>query len=258
MMFSRACRSRRLPARLWTGNPIRPHQALRDAGGFPPERAGAKSRGPLSTGVLAAHLVAIQEDKAMSQHTAAIPTVTAAEQAFLRHFNAETFQARRGPAISWLDDHGLDWNGMAVFQRWGALHDERSVLGIDDDPLPPFRSPLVFRGGIPCESPGTPGDLYGSEALDLLVDQGGEHRLILEARPPRPGRGPSPGRSTTSGADRSHFCSGLWSLSGVVLSRSSITATISVSRTLHPAATSTVLRWRWTWLPRARSDAHRK
>ncbi len=77
----------------------------------------------------------------MSQHTAAIPTVTAAEQAFLRHFNAETFQARRGPAISWLDDHGLDWNGMAVFQRWGALHDERSVLGIDDDPLPPFEVP---------------------------------------------------------------------------------------------------------------------
>ncbi len=53
----------------------------------------------------------------MSQVTTAIPTVTAAERVFLRHFNAETFHARRGPAISWLDDHGLDWNGMAVFQR---------------------------------------------------------------------------------------------------------------------------------------------
>jgi hypothetical protein len=85
------------------------------------------------------------EDKAMSQHTAAIPTVTAAEQVFLRHFNAETFHARRGPAVSWLDQHVLDWNGMAVFQRWGALHDERSVLGIDDDPLPPFEAPWLSR-----------------------------------------------------------------------------------------------------------------
>jgi hypothetical protein len=77
----------------------------------------------------------------MSQSTAAIPSVTAAEQVFLRHFNAETFQARSGPATSWLDDHGLDWNGMAVFQRRGALQDDRFLLGIDEDPLPTFEAP---------------------------------------------------------------------------------------------------------------------
>ena len=81
----------------------------------------------------------------MSQGTTAIPSVTAAEQVFLRHFTAETFHARRGPAISWLDNHGLDWNGMAVFQRWGALHDDRFLLGIDEDPLPPFEAPWSSR-----------------------------------------------------------------------------------------------------------------
>lgn len=74
-----------------------------------------------------------------------IPSVTTAERVVLRHFNAETFQARRGPATSWLDAHGLDWNGMAVFQRWGAVHDDRSVLGIDEDPLPRFVAPWSSR-----------------------------------------------------------------------------------------------------------------
>lgn len=81
----------------------------------------------------------------MNHGSTAIPFVTPAEQIFLRHFNAETFQARRGPALAWLDDQGLDWNGMAVFQRWGARHDERSVLGVDEDPLPPFEAPWSSR-----------------------------------------------------------------------------------------------------------------
>jgi hypothetical protein len=75
----------------------------------------------------------------------AIPFVTPAERSFLRHFNAETFQARRGPAIAWLDDQELDWSGMAVFQRWGARHDDRSVLGVDEDSLPPFEVPWASR-----------------------------------------------------------------------------------------------------------------
>jgi hypothetical protein len=77
--------------------------------------------------------------------TTAIPFVTPGERIFLRHFNAETFEARRGPALAWLADQGLDWNGMAVFQRWGARHDDRSVLGIDGDSLPPFEVPWGSR-----------------------------------------------------------------------------------------------------------------
>jgi hypothetical protein len=94
---------------------------------------------------LAARLLAIQEDKAVSKSPTAIPSVTAAEHVFLRHFNVETFNARRGPATSWLDEHEVDWNGMAAFQRWGALHDDRFLLGIDEDPLPPFEAPWFSR-----------------------------------------------------------------------------------------------------------------
>jgi hypothetical protein len=81
----------------------------------------------------------------MSQETTAIPSVTATEVIFLRHFNAETFNARRGPAVSWLDEQRLDSKCMAVFQRWGARHDDRPVLGIDEDPRPPFELPWSSR-----------------------------------------------------------------------------------------------------------------
>src|SRR5438132_14117671 len=81
----------------------------------------------------------------MSMSSTTAPVLTSAEQVFLRHFNAETFNARRGPAVSWLDDHELDWNCMAVFQRWGARHDDRFLLRIDGDPLPPFEVPWSSR-----------------------------------------------------------------------------------------------------------------
>ncbi len=81
----------------------------------------------------------------MNNGPTVIPSVTPGERSFLYHFNAETFQGRRGPAIEWLDGQGLDWSHMAVFQRWGARHDQRSVLGIDDEPLPPFEVPWASR-----------------------------------------------------------------------------------------------------------------
>jgi hypothetical protein len=44
--------------------------------------------------------------------------LTDAEQAFLAHFNSETFNHRLGPAISWLNANGFHWNLLAGFQRW--------------------------------------------------------------------------------------------------------------------------------------------
>ena len=95
----------------------------------------------------------------MKSGTTAIPFVTPGERIFLRHFNAETFEARRGPALAWLADQGLDWNGMAVFQRWAARHDDRSVLGIDEDSLPPFEVPWGSREDFLSRVSGSPGGL---------------------------------------------------------------------------------------------------
>lgn len=72
-------------------------------------------------------------------------SLTLGEQVFLRHYNAETFHARGGPATEWLDGCGLDWNCMAVFQRWGAANDDRFLLAIDEDPLPAFQVPWSSR-----------------------------------------------------------------------------------------------------------------
>ncbi len=72
-------------------------------------------------------------------------SLTRGEQVFLRHYNAETFHAHGGPATERLDRYGLDWNCMAVFQRWGATNDERFLLAIDEDPLPVFEVPWSSR-----------------------------------------------------------------------------------------------------------------
>lgn len=72
-------------------------------------------------------------------------SLTPVEQVFLRHYNTETFQARGGPATEWLDRYGLDWNCMAVFQRWGAANDDRFLLAIDEEPLPAFEVPWSSR-----------------------------------------------------------------------------------------------------------------
>ncbi len=76
------------------------------------------------------------------------PTIplTDGEQAFVSHFNAETFNQRRGPAISWLDSHDLDWNLLAGFQRWAAIHDPDFMQKIDhEECLPPFEVPWPSR-----------------------------------------------------------------------------------------------------------------
>jgi hypothetical protein len=68
------------------------------------------------------------------------------EQAFLDHFNYETFNPHIGPATSWLRSHDLDWKLMSVFQRWGALHDPDFILKTDDENLlPPFEVPWSSR-----------------------------------------------------------------------------------------------------------------
>jgi len=72
--------------------------------------------------------------------------LTEGEQAFLSHFNAETFNQRLGPGISWLDSHDLDWALMAGFQRWAATHDPAFMEKIDDEELlPPFEVPWFSR-----------------------------------------------------------------------------------------------------------------
>jgi hypothetical protein len=73
-------------------------------------------------------------------------TPTEGEQAFLSHFNAETFNQRLGPAISWLDSHDLVWALMAGFQRWAATHDPAFMEKIDhEERLPPFQVPWSSR-----------------------------------------------------------------------------------------------------------------
>jgi len=68
------------------------------------------------------------------------------EQAFLSHFNAETFNQRLGPAISWLNSHDLSWNLMAGFQRWMVTHDPAFMEKIDhEELLPPFEVPWSSR-----------------------------------------------------------------------------------------------------------------
>ena len=69
-------------------------------------------------------------------------TLTGEEQAFLSHFNAETFNHRLGPAISWLNSRGLHWNLMAGFQQWMAAHDSSFMDKINhEELLPPFVVP---------------------------------------------------------------------------------------------------------------------
>jgi hypothetical protein len=73
-------------------------------------------------------------------------TLTEGEQAFLSHFNAETFNQRLGHAISWLDSRDLDWTLMAGFQRWAATHDPAFVGKIDhEELLPLFEVPWSSR-----------------------------------------------------------------------------------------------------------------
>ena len=68
------------------------------------------------------------------------------EQAFLSHFNAETFNQRLGPAISWLNSHDLNWNLMAGFQRWMVTHDPAFMEKIEhEELLPPFEVPWSSR-----------------------------------------------------------------------------------------------------------------
>lgn len=76
------------------------------------------------------------------------PTIflTDGEQAFLSHFNAETFNHRFGPAISWLNSHDLNWNLMAGFQRWMVTHDPAFMEKLDhEERLPPFEVPWLTR-----------------------------------------------------------------------------------------------------------------
>src|SRR5207253_10343096 len=73
-------------------------------------------------------------------------TLSEGEQAFLAHFNAETFNPRLGPAISWLGAHDLNWTLMAGFQRWAAVHDPAFMEKIDhEELLPPFEVPWSSR-----------------------------------------------------------------------------------------------------------------
>jgi hypothetical protein len=68
------------------------------------------------------------------------------ELSFLDHFNRESFNHYPGPAISWLNDHGLDWKLMSVFQRWGVLHDPDFMRKINgEEPIPAFEVPWSTR-----------------------------------------------------------------------------------------------------------------
>jgi hypothetical protein len=72
--------------------------------------------------------------------------LTEGEQAFVSHFNAETFNQRLGPAISWLNSHGLHWNLKAGFQRWAVTHDPAFMEKIEyEDLLPTFVIPWTSR-----------------------------------------------------------------------------------------------------------------
>jgi hypothetical protein len=72
--------------------------------------------------------------------------LTGGEQAFLSHFNAETFNQRLGPAISWLNSQELHWNLMAGFQRWMVTHDPSFMEKIEhEEQLPPFEVPWSSR-----------------------------------------------------------------------------------------------------------------
>ena len=73
-------------------------------------------------------------------------SLTDAERNFLYHFNAETFNPRSGPAVTWLGAQSLDWTLMSVFQRWGVMHVPDFIPRIDDeDSLPPFEVPWSSR-----------------------------------------------------------------------------------------------------------------
>ena len=68
------------------------------------------------------------------------------ELSFLDHFNHESFNLYPGPAISWLNDQGLDWKLMSVFQRWGVLHDPDFMRKINgEEPIPAFEHPWSTR-----------------------------------------------------------------------------------------------------------------
>jgi hypothetical protein len=69
------------------------------------------------------------------------------ELSFLDHFNHETFNHDPGPAISWLNDQGLDWKLMSVFQRWAVLNDPAFMRKINgEEPIPPFELPWSTKG----------------------------------------------------------------------------------------------------------------
>lgn len=73
-------------------------------------------------------------------------SLTLVEQAFVDHYNAETFNPRMGPATSWLQSQALDWKLMSGFQRWAAIHDPDFMEKIDEERLlPPFEVPWSTR-----------------------------------------------------------------------------------------------------------------
>jgi hypothetical protein len=93
----------------------------------------------------------ILEERADESMKNPILPPTAEERSFLDHFNHETFNHYLGPAIAWLNDQGLDWKLMAVFQRWGVLQDPdfmRKVNG--EEPLAPFEIPWSTRDMLIC------------------------------------------------------------------------------------------------------------
>jgi hypothetical protein len=71
---------------------------------------------------------------------------TTEELSFLDHFNHESFNHYPGPAISWLNDQGLDWKLMSVFQRWGGPSRPDFVTKInDEEPIRAFEHPWSTR-----------------------------------------------------------------------------------------------------------------
>ena len=72
-------------------------------------------------------------------------TLTPAELSFVYHYGRETSGAGRGPAVSWLAEHGLRSGDMTAFQYWGERNDDDFINKSLFGPYPPFEVPWSSR-----------------------------------------------------------------------------------------------------------------
>jgi hypothetical protein len=85
-------------------------------------------------------MLATQETKAAQEFT-----LTPAELSFVYHYGRETSGAGRGPAVSWLAEHGLHGGAMTAFQYWGERNVEDFIAKSLFGPYPPFLVPWKSR-----------------------------------------------------------------------------------------------------------------